>query len=218
MNADESARASLARLIEERREDFAGLSRLLGRNAAYIQQYVRRGTPRRLAERDRSLLASYFGVEEQVLGGPVPTGSSIASQLVPIPRLQVSASAGHGSFANEERAVAHIAFDPVWLKDVTPASASDLSIIRVQGDSMSPTLADGDEILVDGSELRRVPTDGIWVIRRDDSLMVKRIAIHPAHQTFTISSDNPAYPSWTDCKPESVNLVGRVVWAGRRIA
>lgn len=218
MDADESARATLARLIDERREDFAGLSRLIGRNVAYIQQYVRRGTPKRLAESDRRRLANYFGVEEQLLGAPEPTGRAAASNLVPIPRLQISASAGHGTITDRERTLASIAFDPAWLKQVTSAAPGDLSIIRVQGDSMTPTLTDGDEILVDGSDLRRAPVDGIWVIRHDDSLMVKRLAIHPTNHTLTISSDNLAYPSWSDCTRDSVNLVGRVVWAGRRIA
>jgi hypothetical protein len=43
------ARAALQRLIEDRKEDYASLSRLIGRNSAYIQQFVKRGTPRRLA-------------------------------------------------------------------------------------------------------------------------------------------------------------------------
>ena len=39
------ARAALARLIEERGADYAGLSRMLGRNPAYIQQFIKRGVP-----------------------------------------------------------------------------------------------------------------------------------------------------------------------------
>jgi phage repressor protein C with HTH and peptisase S24 domain len=218
MDVDERARAELAKLISERREDFAGLSRLIGRNAAYVQQYVRRGTPKRLAEKDRLVLAQYFGVEEQLLGGPQQAGSSLLARLVPVPRLQVRASAGHGNFAEQENAVAHMAFDPAWLREVTRAPTAELSIIRVQGDSMVPTLAEGDDILVDRSISGRTLTDGIFVLRRDDTLLVKRFAIHPTKRTITISSDNASYPTWADCKPNSVNVIGRVVWAGRRLA
>ena len=49
--AEVDGRAALARLIEERGEDYAGLSRLIGRNPAYIQQFIKRGSPRRLAAR-----------------------------------------------------------------------------------------------------------------------------------------------------------------------
>ena len=91
---DDEARAALARLIEEKGEDYAGLSRLIGRNPAYVQQYIKRGTPRRLDERDRRLLARYFGVEEAVLGGP--EGAAPGPRLVPVPRLDVGAAAGAG--------------------------------------------------------------------------------------------------------------------------
>ena len=63
-------RLVLERLCAERGEDFAGLSRMLGRNAAYIQQFVRRGVPKRLKEDERRKLARYFSVPEALLGGP----------------------------------------------------------------------------------------------------------------------------------------------------
>jgi len=218
MSPEERARAALSKLISERREDFTGLSRLLGRNAAYIQQYVKRGTPKRLAENDRRTLARYFGVDEQLLGAPDNEGDSLLAKLIPVPRLQVSASAGHGSFAEQEGPVAHMGFDPAWLQKITAASAAELSIIRVQGDSMVPTLSDGDDILVDRSVGGRRLTDGIFVLRLEDTLMVKRFAINPSDDTLTISSDNSAYPSWPNCKRTSVDVIGRVVWAGRRLA
>jgi hypothetical protein len=43
-------RSALQRLIEERGEDYSSLSRLIGRNAAYIQQYIKRGNPKKLGE------------------------------------------------------------------------------------------------------------------------------------------------------------------------
>ncbi len=91
--AEADARAALQRLIEERREDYSSLSRLLGRNAAYVQQYVKRGTPRRLAEEDRRLLARYFGVAEALLGGPEEP-SRESPPLVRVPRLALVAMYG----------------------------------------------------------------------------------------------------------------------------
>lgn len=38
-------RQALDDLIRERDETYAAVSRLLGRNSAYIQQYIKRGTP-----------------------------------------------------------------------------------------------------------------------------------------------------------------------------
>ena len=82
---------------------------------------------------------------------------------------------------------------------------------------MTPTLNDGDEIMVDLSAAHRKPTDGIYVLRRDDALLVKRLSLHPSGKSLTIASDNPAYASWVDCSADDVQIIGRVVWAGRLI-
>ena len=46
----EDPRAVLERLIAENAEDFAGLSKLIGRNSTYIQQFIKRGSPKKLPE------------------------------------------------------------------------------------------------------------------------------------------------------------------------
>jgi phage repressor protein C with HTH and peptisase S24 domain len=211
---DADGRAALERVIEERGEDYAGLSRLIGRNPAYIQQFIKRGTPRRLAEADRRLLARYFDIEESVLGG---LAVEQKRGLTAVPRLEVDASAGAGAFDGDESGQTHIAFDPGWLRRIARGAPDQLSIIRVAGDSMAPTLADGDDILVDrGDDAARL-RDGIYVLRIDGALVVKRLAVSPAARTVSIRSDNPAYPGWPDCDPAAVDVLGRVVWAGRRI-
>ena len=211
---NDDARAALERLIELRGEDYAGLSRLIGRNPAYIQQFIKRGTPRRLAEADRRLLARYFGVGESVLGG---LAAEPGRGLTPVARLAVDASAGAGAFDGDESSESRIGFDPRWLRRIARGAPDQLSIIRVAGDSMAPTLADGDDILVDrGDDAARL-RDGIYVLRIDGALVVKRLAVSPAARTVSIRSDNPAYPGWPDCDPAAVDIVGRVVWAGRRI-
>ena len=87
-------RKALERLCAERGEDFAGLSRFLGKNPAYIQQYIRRGTPRRLGEDERRKLARYFGVAESTFGGPAEAGLPPAG-LVPVQRVMVLSLAYH---------------------------------------------------------------------------------------------------------------------------
>lgn len=212
--AVDGARAALERLIDERGEDYASLSRLIGRNPAYVQQYIKRGSPRRLAERDRRRLAHYFEVDEALLGGQV---APAAPALVTVPLLDVGASAGSGAATDGEEARARVGFDPAWLRRVASGGADALSIIRVEGDSMLPTLAHGDEIMVDRCDGRERLRDGIYVLRLDGALMVKRLAFNPARRTVTIRSDNEAYPSWPDCQPDQVELVGRAIWVGRRL-
>jgi phage repressor protein C with HTH and peptisase S24 domain len=210
-------RAVLERLIVERREDYAALSRLIGRNSAYIQQFIKRGTPRKLAEDDRRKLARYFGVDEHELGGPVAGVPAEPEALIPIARYSVAASAGPGALDGLERPIAQLGFSKGWLEQLSRAKPDDLSIIKVEGDSMFPTLNDGDDIMVDRSSASRRVTDGIYVLRRDDTLMVKRITVNPSRRTLDVSSDNATYASWPDCAPEDIDVLGRVVWAGRKI-
>ena len=209
-------RAVLERLCVERGEDFAGLSRMLGRNSAYIQQFVRRGVPKRLKEEERRKLARYFSVSESLLGGP-PDDDSGPIGLMSIKRHPVMVSAGPGAVVNEEFGKPYFAFDEHWLKALTQSPPGKLSIVRVEGDSMAPTLNPGDDILVDLADCTGRLRDGIYVLRIDDSVVVKRLALNPTARRVTVQSDNPAYPDWPDCSLDQINCIGRVIWSGRRI-
>ena len=210
------ARSVLERLCAERGEDFAGLSRMLGRNPAYIQQFVRRGVPRRLKEEERRKLARYFSVSESLLGGP-PDLSAGPDGLISVNRHPVTVSAGPGAVVTEELGKPYFAFDERWLKALTATPAPKLSIVRVEGDSMSPTLNPGDEILVDLGDCDDRLRDGIYVLRVDDALVVKRLALNPMGRRVTVQSDNPAYPDWPDCGLNEVHCIGRVIWAARKV-
>jgi phage repressor protein C with HTH and peptisase S24 domain len=191
---------------------------MIGRNDAYIQQYLRKGTPRHLREDDRRKLARYFQIPESKLGG-LPEDSAVEfGKLVPVVRVPVRASAGPGAIPGDEGSWPYFAFDPLWLKSMTGSPASKLSVIRVEGDSMSPTLSAGDDILVDLADGPDRLRDGIYVLRVDGTLLVKRLAIHPVGRRVTVQSDNPAYGDLPDCGLDEIDCIGRVIWAGRKIA
>ena len=222
MDESQDARIALDRLIAERGENYADLSRLIGRNPAYIQQFIKRGTPRKLDEDDRRVLARYFGVSEQALGGAaVPMASMARTRGIPpvvaVPRLSLGASAGNGSLDDDERAAGAMAFDAHWLRHLG-VRPQRVSIIRVDGESMAPTLSDGDDIMVDHDDDVMRLRDGVYVLRLDGVLMVKRIAMGPLRGRFSVVSDNAHYPDWADIDPLLVDIVGRVVWTGRRLA
>jgi phage repressor protein C with HTH and peptisase S24 domain len=209
-------RLALERLCAERGEDFAGLSKMLGRNPAYIQQYVRRGVPKRLKEEERRKLARYFAISESILGGP-PEDPPATDGLVSIQRHPVAVSAGPGAIVAEEQGRPYFGFDERWLKALTATNPGKLSIVRVEGDSMAPTLNAGDDILVDLGDSAVRLRDGIYVLRVDEAVIVKRIALHPMGRLVTVQSDNPAYPDWPDFRIDEINCIGRVIWAGRKV-
>lgn len=198
-------RAALRALVDGRGERLSRLSRLIGRNTAYLSNYLHRGSPRLLPEQARGTLARYFGVTEAVLGGPE------TPDRVVLQRLDLAASAGPGSWAEDALPLSPMEVDADWLRRLGVRRPDAVSLIRVRGDSMEPTLSDGDEILVDTGDR---DCRGVAVIRIDGVLQVKRLAADG--ETVRVISDNPRYPE-RRVGGAALACIGRVVWLGRRL-
>ena len=74
------ARARLLELAQERGVSLAGLSEMIGRNASYLQQFIRKGSPRKLEEGDRRKLSQFFGVGESELGAAEDISAAIPAR------------------------------------------------------------------------------------------------------------------------------------------
>lgn len=210
-------RERLAELARERGSSLAALSRMIGRNGTYLQQYISKGSPRKLEEDDRRTLARFFGVAEQELGAAEDNSydsrrPGAAPDWVDVPRLPLDASAGPGATGAQEIAFDAFRFSRRWLRE-QGLDPSYLSSIRVMGDSMDPLLRDGDEILVDRAP--RPFRDGVHVLRLGDMLHVKRVQTSAPGRLRLISA-NEAYDPF-DVDLEDVDIVGRVVWKGGRL-
>ena len=137
--------------------------------------------------------------------GAPPPGPSVASgrfedELVFVPTYEVAAAAGDGIIIDVEYETGRLAFRHDWLRSVTSARSDDLAVITVHGDSMFPTLADGDTILVD--QTQRAPArDGIYIVRFGEFVLVKRLLIDPVRREVTISCDNQNYPRLAPVDP-----------------
>lgn len=140
----------------------------------------------------------------------------MGGDFVFVPRYDVRASAGNGSVIHDESIVDHLAFRREWVTKSVGCDPKHLALIEVHGDSMSPTLMDMDLVLLDTRPC--MPrTEGVYVIRLGDALLVKRLHFKLSGVVEVIS-DNPTY------KPETVSreqldqltLIGRVVWHGRK--
>jgi phage repressor protein C with HTH and peptisase S24 domain len=185
---------------------------MLGRNSSYLQQYISKGSPRRLEERDRRRLADFFGVAEAELGAPEEKSADSRGEWVEVPRLSLDASAGPGATAAEEIPFDAFRFRRRWLRE-NGLDPAQLSAIRVMGDSMDPLLRDGDEILVDRTP--RPFREGVHVVRLGDALYVKLLQTVPPNRLLLISQ-NVAYGP-VEVAMSDVDVVGRVVWKGGRI-
>lgn len=207
------ARQRLEELIRETPgENFASVSALLGRNHAYIQQYLRRGRPARLAPRDVRLIASRFGVPESLIDGFSPGArpcglAEAGARAVYVPQFGDRPETGVGGATpfRADRLAALATGDP-----------TRLAILVVGDHAMYPTLAAGDEVLVDLA--RRQPGgEALFAVRLGTEVEIRRVSVNPVTGRLAIRTDNPLHADWPDCDPAAITILGRALWAGKRL-
>ncbi|UDF33779.1 UNVERIFIED_ORG: helix-turn-helix domain-containing protein [Shinella sp. XGS7] len=127
------------------------------------------------------------------------------------------ASAGRGLSAAEDmdfNDAGVMAFDRRWMQE-TFGRTDGLATVRVHGDSMEPTLVDGETIVID-THVSKVDTSGVYVIRVAGNVLVKRVQ-HKLDGSLVIKSDNPAYePEVVRPGAIKVHVAGRMVWPRTR--
>ena len=227
-------RLKVLKLLKDRGSDLRKASLAMGRNAAYIHQYVYRGSPKVLSEDDRIALAEHLGIHEDELrhqARPKPQtrprrGSGrVASDtdggplegFSKIPEIDVRASAGPGALLEGFEETKDVWYFPdAMIRHEFRTRSGDLRIITIDGNSMEPVLSSGDRIMIDTSQRIPVPP-GIFVIWDGMGIVAKRIehilSSDPAQ--LRIMSVNPDYETY-ERDAEEVHVIGRVVWSARR--
>ncbi|MBF0288664.1 MAG: LexA family transcriptional repressor [SAR324 cluster bacterium] len=142
---------------------------------------------------------------------------SFTEGFVMVPRYDVRASAGYGAIINSEQVVDYLAFKREWVSNDLRTDAPNLALITADGDSMEPTIKNGDLLLIDMGQTR-VKKDSIYILRLDDLLVAKRLQ-WMYDGSLLIRSDNPAYTDQVvpEDSLENLQFLGRVIWFGRQM-
>ncbi|WP_147694004.1 XRE family transcriptional regulator [Vogesella mureinivorans] len=138
------------------------------------------------------------------------------SEFVFIPRYNLKAAAGHGAVVDDETPMFSMAFRRYWVENYLHAYPADLAVISVKGDSMEGVLNNKDVILLNTADNQ--PTSGLYVLRVEGDLIVKRVQRLPGG-TLRVISANDAYPTFEvdlNSPPADFDVIGRVVWYGRQ--
>lgn len=156
----------------------------------------------------------YVGEESQDYDGS-PTPHLPGFDALSIPVLAQTAAMGPGEDQlHDEVVVGRLTVSPQWVsRTIKPLTKlENLRFIHGYGDSMDPTFADGDILLVDVG-VNSPKIDGVYVMEANDRIYIKRVR-QRIDGTFEISSDNPTVKT-VDVLDGShpVEVRGRVVWA-----
>lgn len=161
-------------------------------------------------------IETVFGLPIGTIDMPMGDHGAISDDLtVTVPLLNVVASMGHGATMDwEEETIQEMRFSKRWLRHNTDASSfSALALVTGKGDSMDPTFVDGSILVVDTS-YTQLKIDGVYVMRREDELFIKRIQRN-LDGSFDVISDNPKYKVQVIRDPLKNNILvlGRVLIA-----
>ena len=226
---NDPVRERLRDLLRQNGLTMARASTAIGRNKAYLQQYLGRGMPKVLGFQDSEALAKLLDCDPAALRhAALPPRKPQSrtrrygprahpdSPLVPISEMEVEAAAGGGAVADEiteERARWYL--PEAMVRHEGDANPATLRILRVKGDSMEPEMREGDRLLVDTA--RRTPATGeLFVLFDGTGLVVKRVEMVPGEAHLRLLSANPAYAPYA-ALGEEVHVVGKVVWVLRRM-
>lgn len=163
-------------------------------------------------------LATALGVSLDWLAGrdDTPPSATVADEDAVygyIPLYDAKVTAGNSSWTDGATVLTKLAFTKHWLRRMG-ITEKQCSAVRIDGDSMEPTLSEGDMVLVD-HERRDVAGDNIYVIRLDQHLYAKRLRWIPGGM-MEIISDNPLYPPMK-VEPthlSDIDIIGKVIYHG----
>ncbi|MBM2293809.1 helix-turn-helix transcriptional regulator [Sulfitobacter pseudonitzschiae] len=206
-----------ARLTGERGEQ-ARLAEAMGIDNDKMSRILK--GKRRVQPEEIPKVLKYFNVDTELDNAQksmtqVDSPTADANQSL-IPVYDVAASAGHGMIPEYEAQTHSLAFPPDYLRKLTSSNPQNLAIFSVKGDSMEPTLLDDDVVMLDTSKVS-LSFDGLFVLRFDDALHVKRVGRSSKKGHVTILSDNASIYPPLEILARDVQPVGKVLWYGRKV-
>jgi phage repressor protein C with HTH and peptisase S24 domain len=176
-----------------------------------------------LTQRTISKLTSAFETNyEDIFGTEDPNLTNVNVQEAPfsqsdqvkIAQLDVRYGMGGGAIFDAEVTPEPMTFSSSWIRQFTKAPPQAIFWASGFGDSMYPTIGDGDLVLVDTTQQIPRIRDQIWAISQYNQGMIKRLRAR--ENGYEILSDNPQV-SADFAADESMTVIGRVIAVIRRV-
>ena len=129
-----------------------------------------------------------------------------------IPMAKATLSAGGGAFVLSEDFEGYYAFRKNWINSIT-TSKKDLVLLRVEGDSMHPTIQNKDTVMIDASRCQ-IKEGQIYALRADHTIMIKRLSFRLNDKIQIISDNKQAFEPY-EVNVSDIHILGQVIFFSR---
>ena len=186
--------------LENKNLNVADLSRIIGIAQSSINSWKAKGSIPRADIAVKTALALDTNVEWLITG----TNEIKLKNTYLVPILNQELSAGNGELLPDNDIIQGLLALPAWLRK---QYGDRIAALYVHGDSMTPTLNDGDMVVCDS--LGWDNSDGVYAIRMNGNGYVKRIQV--ANNKILIISDNTRYKIIEEpLETENIQIIGKV--------
>ena len=209
MDIYEIRRKNLRKIVEQMNSQ-SELAEKIGAETSYISRVIGRNPSKNIGSRMArnievalSLTSGFLDKEEFVSEGE--------STQTTIPVYSITASMGRGRFVESEIIIKIVVVNQSTLGEMRlSGTGHGIVAVYADGESMEPTIPPKSVVFVDRhqKDLR----DGVYLVRLEDMIYVKRLQRLPDHKLKVIS-DNPIYGTFdVDLKNgDDFEILGKVV-------
>lgn len=218
-------RSNLQRYLQQTNQTLLQVSLRLGKNPTYLQQYIKRGSPRVLPEDIRYGLAQILGCDESEFNPHRLVGlSDSTTPYIAEPRVANGHDSNQpivsidyiddSSLAGSAAATGSYPMLQAYLQSLTGTSSSDLLMVRYCDDSMAPTIGSGDLVLLDCS-VTPLLRDGVFAFKTaSGGLILRRSQRDFNQERIRLTCDNPLFRHSEELSANQVGAAGMVIWVG----
>ena len=193
--------------LTKRKVSYADIAQAMG----ISRQYAHQIKDKELNKEQMDLLEKYFEVDltgEKLFYGGMP------ADCVTIQHVHLSPSCGKGTSVYYDADITPIKLGTQLIKDVLNVSKPDnLKIFKACGDSMSPTIEDGDILLVDIGR-NDFNNGGVFLLTINNEWFIKRLRLRITGELEIISENSQKYGEPEILQPDDdveVVIKGRVI-------
>ena len=193
--------------LTKRKISYTDISSAMG----ISRQYAHQIKEKELTKEQIELLERYFEIDltdEKLLYGGAST------DCVTIQHVHLSPSCGRGTALYHDADITPIKLGTHLIKDVLNVSKPEnLKIFKACGDSMSPTIEDGDILLVDIGR-SDFNNGGVFLLTINNEWFIKRLRLRISGELEIISENSKKYGEPEILKPNDdveVIIKGRVI-------